>query len=258
MKLSGIPLPRDKRLKILYFFDSSCQQWVHHGCAGLSKSRFAQLSKSRDPFLCQQCRLMLLEETIAKLTKEVELLKSHRCEAAPSLSTSSTPQTDYIHCNTCVDATVCSSYSDHHLVTTTIKSNHHRGPDSTPRHIFIFFAKAGTGSQNHHTLSADLIPLPLLPYIDQMWSFFKSIITNACNLFIPKVNFQSCQSPKLFNAKIRHHLHEVHSQRCLTKSYSTQSRLNKLSVMESRLLQLMQSTKHGASSTNTTILCFAQ
>lgn len=78
------------------FCDSSCQQWVHHGCAGLSKSRFAQLSKSRDPFLCQQCHLMLLEETVAKLTKEVELLKSHRCEAAPSLSTSSAPQTDYI------------------------------------------------------------------------------------------------------------------------------------------------------------------
>jgi len=157
---------------------------------------------------------MLLEETVAKLIKKVELLKSHRCEAAPSLSTSSTPQR-WCYYNMLILLWPPPCYYYYYQVKPPPWSWFNSMP------YLHLLAKADTGSQNHCTLSADRILLPLLPDINQMWSFIKSIITNACNLFIPKVKFQSCQSPKCFNAKIRHHLHGVHSQWRLTNPDST-------------------------------------
>ena len=65
------------------FCEGSCQAWLHRCCAGLTRTRFAELSDDSRPFYCPSCasdkhthELAELKSAVAALVLEVEQLKS--------------------------------------------------------------------------------------------------------------------------------------------------------------------------------------
>ena len=65
------------------FCEGSCQAWLHRCCAGLTRTRFAELSDDSMPFFCPSCasdkhthELAELKSAVAALVLEVEQLKS--------------------------------------------------------------------------------------------------------------------------------------------------------------------------------------
>ena len=65
------------------FCEGSCQAWLHRCCAGLTRTRFAELSDDSMPFYCPSCasdkhtqELAELKSAMAALVQEVEQLKS--------------------------------------------------------------------------------------------------------------------------------------------------------------------------------------
>ena len=65
------------------FCEGSCQAWLHRCCAGLTRTRFAELSDDSMPFYCPSCasdkhtqELAELKTAMAALVLEVEQLKS--------------------------------------------------------------------------------------------------------------------------------------------------------------------------------------
>ena len=59
------------------YCDGDCSSWLHRRCAGLSKSVFASLTKSDNPFHCPRCILSLHEKEICSLKSMVATLTSH-------------------------------------------------------------------------------------------------------------------------------------------------------------------------------------
>lgn len=60
-----------------------CSSWLHRGCAGLTKTKFAQLRDSDKPFHCPKCRIealaletATLKDSLASLSREVTELKT--------------------------------------------------------------------------------------------------------------------------------------------------------------------------------------
>ena len=49
------------------FCDGQCDDWLHRQCAGLSRSRFIEISKTEDPFYCPHCLLTQQGDEIASL-----------------------------------------------------------------------------------------------------------------------------------------------------------------------------------------------
>ena len=65
------------------FCEGSCQAWLHRCCAGLTRSRFDELSDNNTPFHCLNCvadkqtkELADLKSVVAALVQDVEQLKS--------------------------------------------------------------------------------------------------------------------------------------------------------------------------------------
>ena len=56
------------------FCEGQCSAWIHRQCAGLSKSIFDSLTKSKEPFYCPHCTLQNHTSEIAKLKQVIESL----------------------------------------------------------------------------------------------------------------------------------------------------------------------------------------
>lgn len=58
------------------FCDGECQSWLHSKCAGLSKTRLAEVSKDNNTFYCPQCQLARQSVELASLMSYIESLST--------------------------------------------------------------------------------------------------------------------------------------------------------------------------------------
>ena len=103
------------------FCDGNCKQWLHRCCADLSKTEFAKLGESSEPFYCLRCcckkqssAIKELHETVRSFAARLEELAADRALTRPSSSPSSlsissiasasAPATVGLDCVTCSTA----------------------------------------------------------------------------------------------------------------------------------------------------------
>lgn len=53
-----------------------CSAWLHRQCAGLSKSAFSSVCKSKDPFYCAHCKVQQLELELQSVRSQLTTLAS--------------------------------------------------------------------------------------------------------------------------------------------------------------------------------------
>ena len=62
------------------FCEGQCDDWLHRQCAGLSRPRFIEISKSKNPFYCPCCLLIRQSEEITLLRSQLSELHSEFCQ----------------------------------------------------------------------------------------------------------------------------------------------------------------------------------
>ena len=83
----------------------------------------------------------------------------------------------------------------------------------------------------------------LLKEVNSLWFSFKSVFFKGCSIFIPTIKKRPKSTPPWFNSNIRHHIKCIKTlKRSLAKT-STQTKMFRLSCMESDLQALIQSSK---------------
>ena len=101
----------------------------------------------------------------------------------------------------------------HHVSTTTgtaIASDHlivPIDPYKSPFRYVYDYSKANFNGLNDYLLQVDFSTCFNCRDVDVIWNNLKSIIIEACTIYIPKVKLRSFQQPKWFTPLIRHHLH---------------------------------------------------
>ena len=79
--------------------------------------------------------------------------------------------------------------------------------------------------------------------VEFVWSYIKCTIYKAMDLFIPKLRLRANNSPKWFNATIRHKLNCIHHLRKKEKHHSSVRNQQKLDQSELELQDVMKIAK---------------
>lgn len=137
----------------------------------------------------------------------------------------------------------CCLSSDHFLlsfsVTFAISTLNRKSP---PCHVYDY-SKADWDGLLNHLLDTDFTSLYSTSDVDVAWTLLRDTITNATNLYIPKVHIRSNQRPKWFTPDVQHLLNKTRSLRKKYRSSPSPSLKLKLDSSESLLQELMAQAK---------------
>ena len=101
--------------------------------------------------------------------------------------------------------------SDHLIVLFELNCSIH--PHKSPSRYVYDYSKADFNGLNDYLLKVDFSTCFNCRDVDVIWNHLKSVIIDACTIYIPKVKLRSSQHPRWFTPLIRHHLHCIHSLR---------------------------------------------
>ena len=107
------------------------------------------------------------------------------------------------HTNLFSNLTVSPTYSDHylislHLLNSSIPSN------PMPTRFVWNYSKADLEGLQYYLYESNLDTCLQSQNVNDIWSVIKQHISDACQLFIPRVKVPISPSPKWFNSEIRH------------------------------------------------------
>ena len=123
--------------------------------------------------------------------------------------------------------------SDHSVIAFDINSGN---PVQQMASKLIFcYSNANLVHLDCYLLDVDYNPIYTCLDVNVSNQFLKSVLTQACQFYIPILQIPSYSSPKCFDAKIRHHLKKIHTmKRQLNKKHSN-NRVLKLNTLEADL-----------------------
>jgi hypothetical protein len=143
-----------------------------------------------------------------------------------------------------IDKHTCSSTSDHHLITYTIKlkPQNVKKYKTLPQSILLH-SKADFASISNYIDRQNLTNQIRHQPITDAWNTFLSTLTTACDLYTPTIRPTTCKSPKWFTPDIKHQINQIRSLcRCIKKK-TVQTRLSRLTHMETKLKHSIHSAK---------------
>ena len=143
-----------------------------------------------------------------------------------------------------IDKHTCSSTSDHHLITYTIKlkPQNVKKYKTLPQSILLH-SKADFASISNYIDRQNLTNQIRHQPITDAWNTFLSTLTTACDLYTPSIRPTTCKSPKWFTPDIKHQINQIRSLRRRIKKNPVPSRLSKLTRMETKLNHTIHSAK---------------
>ena len=101
--------------------------------------------------------------------------------------------------------------SDHNLISFSIPCSIQITRDS--KSSLFNFNKGDYISMNEYLASVNYTSFYDSVDVEYLWSFIKSLISKACELYVPKSNSSVYKFPKWFNGEIIHKVHKVRSLR---------------------------------------------
>ena len=132
--------------------------------------------------------------------------------------------------------------SDHFVISFCLQATVLPTSRSNPRFVYNY-RQADFNRLVDYILDCNFQPCLSSDDLEFVWSFIKSTIYEAMDLFIPKVKIKSCKSPKWFNGTIRHKLNCIHHLRRKAKRNTSSSTLKRLKQAEIDLNDAMLETK---------------
>ena len=117
-------------------------------------------------------------------------------------------------------------------------------PSSRSKSRFVYnFSKANFNLMADYLLYCNFEPCLSSLDVEFVWSYIKCTIYKAMDLFIPKLRLRANNSPKWFNATIRHKLNCIHHLRKKAKHHSSVRNQQKLDQSELELQDVMKIAK---------------
>ena len=117
-------------------------------------------------------------------------------------------------------------------------------PSSILKSHFVYnFSKADFNLMADYLLDCNFEPCLSSLDVEFVWSYIKCTIYQAMDLFISKVRLRANNSPKWFNATIRHKLNCIHHLRKQAKHHSSVRNQQKLDQAELELQDIMKTAK---------------
>ena len=141
------------------------------------------------------------------------------------------------HINNIVIENITSTLSSDHFIT-TFDTNMTSHIKKTNRYAFDF-SKGDLEGLNSNFLDVNFILSFASNDINNTWQPLKSVILNACSLFIAKVYLKAHQHHRLFSPTLRHHLNHIHSLGRQDKHDPSSHNITKLHEGELNLEDLM-------------------
>ena len=145
-----------------------------------------------------------------------------------------------------VDQSMCSSQSDHHLLTLNILSTitHKQVTESPLRKSLLNYSKADIPSIEEYLLNSSIVEsTPHIKDVNTVWLLIKREILNACYKFTPTVKIPTNPSPKWFDSQIRHQINQIRTLRRRTTKTPSPGNMSRLCKMELELRSSIQSAK---------------
>ena len=110
--------------------------------------------------------------------------------------------------------TICTIPTDHSLITFyTTSHTPQRNPTPLASALVFDYPKADLEGLSCYLLDYDFSICLQSSCIGIVWTNIKEAVTNAMNLFIPKVRLRRHQTPKWYTSDIRHHLNCLNTLR---------------------------------------------
>ena len=145
--------------------------------------------------------------------------------------------------NLSVDDKLCSSFSDHFLISANIVNFTRKICPIRNTGFRYLYSKADFTSMELFLESTTSSISAYAENIEFTWSKLKNILTVGCNQFVPKLTMPRKPSPKWFNSNIRHLLNCAHTLRKLYKKKPTLNNHAKLLQMEDTLQSTIRTSK---------------
>ena len=143
--------------------------------------------------------------------------------------------------NLYVDRLTCSSVSDHCLITFDVALPIKR---KSPKPSLTYdYSRADFNELEFFFLDSSFKDCFLLREVNSVWSSFKSVFFKGCDTFIPTTKKHSKSAPPWFNSNIRHRINCVKTLKCSLAQTPTQTKMFRLSCMETELQALIQTSK---------------